>query len=175
MQVSQSPLVLLLPLFDWLSLLKIAKGVGQTLITPLLLFFSGYTLVIVTRLVCKIALRNLLGSFIRLMDLECFWTAENKIWPQYKILQCFLQTSTSIFWEGKNWIWSRCRKRKFATKLVDKDQITTLKKNITNLTFWMWEWILIMTVTAMIATASISDNEITLCWKLLWKQTTSKI
>ena len=29
-------------------------------------------MVILTRLICKIALRNLLGSLIRLMDLECF-------------------------------------------------------------------------------------------------------
>lgn len=32
----------------------------------------GYILVIFTRLICKIVLRNLLGSLIRLMDLECF-------------------------------------------------------------------------------------------------------
>lgn len=32
----------------------------------------GYTLVILTRLVCKIVLKSLLGYFIRLLDLECF-------------------------------------------------------------------------------------------------------
>ena len=35
-------------------------------------FLKGYTLVILTRLVCKIVLKSLLGYFIRLLDLECF-------------------------------------------------------------------------------------------------------
>lgn len=68
-RVSESPSVLCLPLFAE-NRRRCRPNTDH--IFAVIIFFSGYILVIFTRLICKIVLRNLLGSLIRLMDLECF-------------------------------------------------------------------------------------------------------
>ena len=37
-----------------------------------ILFFTGYTLVILTRMLCKIVFKNFLNNLFRVLDLECF-------------------------------------------------------------------------------------------------------
>ena len=150
--------------FACLSLLKIVEGVGQTLITSLLLlfFFSGYVLVIFTRLICKIVLRNLLGSLIRLMDLECFELQKIKYdfsaryySASFKLPPVF-STKVGIEFDGHG-----KTKSCYQTSL-DKDEIITAKNSLQ----WLW-W--------SQSRVSVRLKLLTFCWKLLWKQTNKEL